>query len=446
MKNILFSFWTTLLLGVATVMQAQKPGFYVNGRYLYDRCGEKVVLRGVNEMSVFIGSDPVGANYFPEIRKSGSNCVRIIWKMTDTQGKEANLDGLIQNCINNKMIPMIDLHDATGPYWNMLPQLVAYWTRPDILAIIKKHEKYLLVNIANELGDENVTEKMFVDGYKKAIQQMRAAGIHTPLVIDAQDWGKNLEMLDKTANTLLNSDADKNIMFSAHLYWPKKYGADDAFITNALQNAVNKGYCLIIGEFNGYGAWAGQGISVCSADGEINYQTILRECQKHEIGWLFWSWGAASNTGGGDKLCTIMDMTDGGLYSKLKAGFMTEIAVTSPYSIKNTSVVPKSILNGTCQSVAESYIKLKSNGLYVSDLPITAQKGTYKMDFDTNVPLKDLLIQSNASWLKTVTSPTGFAIEATANPKKLPRTAVITVIYRQKPTVKATLNVKQVGF
>jgi hypothetical protein len=244
----------------------------------------------------------------------------------------------------------------------------------------------------------------------------------------------------------LNSDPDKNIMFSAHLYWPKKFGADDAFITNALQNAVNKGYCLIIGEFNKYGAWAGQGISPCTADGEINYQVILRECQKHEIGWLFWSWGAASNTGGGDALCTIIDMTDGGLYSKLKPGFMTEIAVTSPYSIKNTSVVPKSILNGVCQGVTESYIKLKSNGLYISDLPITAQKGVYNIGFDTNIPLKDLVIQSNVSWLKTISSPTGFAIEAAANPKKLPRTGIITVTHRQKPTVKATLNVKQVGF
>jgi hypothetical protein len=275
---------------------------------------------------------------------------------------------------------------------------------------------------------------------------MRAAGIHTPLVIDAQDWGKNLEMLDKTANTLLNSDPDKNILFSAHLYWPKKFGADDAFITNALQNAVNKGYCLIIGEFNKYGAWAGQGISPCTADGEVNYQTILRECQKQEIGWLFWSWGAASNTGGGDALCTILDMTDGGLYSKLKPGFMTEIAVTSPYSIKNTSVVPKSILNGACQGVTESYIKLKSNNLYISNLPIVAQKGVYNIDFDTNIPLKDLVIQSNVNWLKTVSSSTGFRIEAAANPKKVPRTALITVRYRQKPMVKATLSVKQVGF
>ncbi|MEO0044004.1 MAG: hypothetical protein RL329_3452, partial [Bacteroidota bacterium] len=154
----------------------------------------------------------------------------------------------------------------------------------------------------------------------------------------------------------------------------------------------------------------------------------------------------ASNTGGGDALCTIMDMTTNGMYANLKTGFMTEIAVTSPYSIKNTSVIPKSILNGACQGVTESYIKLKSNNLYISNLLIVAQKGVYNIDFDTNIPLKDLVIQSNVSWLKMVSSSTGFGIEAAANPKKLPRTALITVRYRQKPMVKATLSVKQVGF
>lgn len=30
-----------------------KPGFYVSGRFLYDKCGNKVVLRGVNEMVIW---------------------------------------------------------------------------------------------------------------------------------------------------------------------------------------------------------------------------------------------------------------------------------------------------------------------------------------------------------------------------------------------------------
>ena len=61
----------------------QKPTFYVEGRYLHDPRGNKVILRGVNKMSVWDGDDPTGAIYFPEIRQTGANSVRIVWKITN---------------------------------------------------------------------------------------------------------------------------------------------------------------------------------------------------------------------------------------------------------------------------------------------------------------------------------------------------------------------------
>jgi len=34
------------------------------------------------------------------------------------------------------MIPIIELHDATGE-WQKLSMLVDYWTRPDVLEVLK---------------------------------------------------------------------------------------------------------------------------------------------------------------------------------------------------------------------------------------------------------------------------------------------------------------------
>lgn len=342
--------------------------FFVHGRYLYDPSGNKVILRGVNKMSVYEKiEDSEGAISFPEIRKTGANSVRIVWKTTpDTPATRAVLDALITNAKNNKLIPMIELHDATGD-WSGLKGLVDYWVQPAIVSIIQKHQRYLLVNIGNEVGKDTVTDNDFIAGYvsptqvgyKYAIQTMRAAGIHTPLVIDAPDWGKKLKTLNNTAATLLGADPDNNLIFSVHLYWPMHEGAvgpdfigetnfikaDANFIKTRLQEAVDRSYPLIVGEFSQWGA-PNQGPNICTGGGEIDYQAILAECDKHGIGWYAWEWGP----GNGyvpkteteperyDGPCQVMDMTPDRMFANLKQGWAEKVAISSPYSIKNTSV------------------------------------------------------------------------------------------------------------
>lgn len=319
----------------------QRETFYTQGRYLYDRLGNKVVLRGVNKMSVWDEEDPTGNVSFPEIRKTGANSVRIVWLINkDGIPTDLNtLDALITNAKQNRLIPMIELHDATGN-WNQLQELVEYWVQPDVINLIEKHQAYLLVNIGNEVGsyDDQVSANQFIEGYTNAIQTMRAAGIKTPLVIDAVDGGKKLDLLDATAPTLLSIDPDYNLLFSVHLYWPKFGGADADFIRSKLQNSVSVGYPLIVGEFSRFGAWAGKDVSVCSPAGEVDYQTILEECYTQEIGWYAWEWGPGNDYY--DPLCSVMDMTSDRLFDNLKPGWATEVAISSPYSIKNTSITP----------------------------------------------------------------------------------------------------------
>jgi mannan endo-1,4-beta-mannosidase len=328
---------TTLLFAVTAIAS---PGFQVQGRDLYDRNGERVLLRGINKMNVWTDHD--GSASFPEIRKTGANTVRIVWAIDpgDWNPTAADLDVVIGNAVAQQLIPMIELHDATGD-WAGLRALVDYWVRPDVVAVLRKYEQVLLVNVGNEVGDDTVTTDMFVGAYRNAVQRMRDAGIRAPLVIDAPDWGKNLDVLTAAAPALLGSDPDHNLLFSVHLYWPKLFGADADFIRTNLQLAADAGYPLIVGEFSRYGAYAG-GASMCSDAGETDYRTILAECDRLGIGWYAWEWGPG-NTGGGDPLCDVMDMTVDGTAATLKAGWATEVVVTSPYGIAATSVVPSSM-------------------------------------------------------------------------------------------------------
>ena len=225
--------------------------------------------------------------------------------------------------------------------WSRLPDITNYWTQPEIVNIIQKHQEYLLVNIGNEVGNESVTEAQFVDGYTSAIQTMRAAGIHTPLVIDASEYGKNLDILDATADRLISADPEKNLLFSVHLYWSIFDGADANFIRSKLEKSVSLSYPLIVGEFSHFGAFAGEGVSGCSANGEIDYKTIIEVCHQNEIGWYAWEWGPGNNFN--DPLCAVMDMTPDRLFANLKPGWAEEVVISSPFSIKNTSVMPPTL-------------------------------------------------------------------------------------------------------
>ncbi|HEU5430065.1 MAG TPA: cellulase family glycosylhydrolase [Thermomicrobiales bacterium] len=314
--------------------------FTVSGRTIRDPAGNPVILRGVNKMSVFDDDDPTGGISFPEIRKTGANTVRIVWAIRPSLGRKGPktdpnvLAQLIDTAIANRLVPMIELHDATGK-WSRLGDLVAYWTQPQMVDIIAARQHALLVNIGNEVGNDRVKPSKFVAGYTHAVQALRCAGIHTPLVIDAPDYGKNLDTLNATAAALLDADPDHNLIFSVHLYWGIADGADANYIREHLEEAVAANYPLIVGEFSEYGAYNGND-SICAEGGRIDYQTILAETDSLGIGWYAWEWGPGNDFE--DPLCSVMDMTPDRLFAHLQPGWAHEVALDSPHSIKNTAV------------------------------------------------------------------------------------------------------------
>jgi mannan endo-1,4-beta-mannosidase len=253
---------------------------HVEGRFLYDASGEKVILRGVNKMVIWVDV-PAGKNPFPEIAKTGANATRIVWNDTGTSDA---LDRMIRACVDAGMIPIVEDHDATGKLEN-LPRTVAYWTRPDVRAVLQKHAEYLLLNVANEAGDGSVTTDVFVDAYRASVKTLRDAGLAMPFVIDAPDWGKNLDVLLHAAPALTAADPRHDLMFSVHPYWRYSKGATDAALTKKLEESVANDVPLLVGEFSPY-------VTDGSNDTDsIRYTNIMDQCQRLQIGWLVWEWG-----------------------------------------------------------------------------------------------------------------------------------------------------------
>jgi mannan endo-1,4-beta-mannosidase len=320
-------------------------GYHVVGRHPYDRCGERVVLRGVNKMIIWTDID--GIPSCGEIAKTGANTVRIVWL---TSGSAAQLDEVISNCVAEQLIPMVDLHDGIGD-WSMLPILVDFWTRPDILEVIARHRRYLLINIGNEVGRANVTPYEFRTGYESAVNRMRAAGIHVPLIIDGTDWRKDIDILQSEGPGLIEGDPDHNLMFSIHMWWPRMWGYSAETVIDELEESVDMELPLIVGEFGNL--WTE------SAYGEIPYLTIVEWTHLLGVGMIPWEWGPGNNPQ------TWLDMTVDGTFDTLQ-GWGLEVAVTNQFSIHNTAVRPRSMVNGWCGSTSPTSVR-RSRGRRLAD-------------------------------------------------------------------------------
>lgn len=338
----------SLFLSLQISLAQNSPGFYVDGRYLYDYNNEKVILRGANAMLVYW--DKHGLVNYPELAKTGANCCRIFWKLDSPAPTPADLEITIQNCLNNKMIPIPCLWDATGD-WSQFQKCVDYWSSTSISAILKKYENHLILNIANEVGNEITEQEVFRSNYKAAVEQLRNAGIHVPLIIDADRWGRNAYSVINNGQYLLDQDPDHNLIFSWHLWDPYYYemGAKNT-IKKVIDSAVAENICFIVGEFGPC-----EQCDYCKAT-RIEWEYLIQYCHQNEIGWLAWVWRWTD--------CHSLITYDPGNYGDwTNSPWGESISVTSPYSIQNTSVRPGSItgLNDPERSPGTDYFRVFPN-------------------------------------------------------------------------------------
>jgi mannan endo-1,4-beta-mannosidase len=360
---------------MARPVRAAAPNtMYVSGRFLFDKFGVKFIPYGINHMTLW--TDISGSLSCPEIAKTGANIIRLQWLTTGTADQ---LDTAITNCRGSKLVVMPELHDATGD-WSKLSSLVDYWVRPDIVAVLQKHQEYILINIGNEVG-QTVADADYISGYTTAVTRMRTAGIHVPLVIDASGYGQNINGLQANGPTLTQNDPDHNLMFSIHMWWPYEWGHTDQEVIDEIAQSVAMNLPLIIGEFGN--EWDE------TAQGAIPYKIIIREAHLNQVGYLPWSWGPGNNPQ------AFLDMTTDQTYATLHSWGL-EVAVTDPNSIKNIAVrpawldtVPPTAVPTSVPSNLVSYLK-----------PVTASSVT-----GTNTAAKAVDGSAGTRWESAIADP-----------------------------------------
>jgi mannan endo-1,4-beta-mannosidase len=229
--------------------------------------------------------------------------------------------------VDSKLIPVWELHDATGDFSKM-STIDAYWNNAATLAVLRQFESHVIVNLANEAGDYNVSDSTFTSTYSSIISKLRAAGLRMPFMIDAAGWGRNVEQLLRVAPAIQAADPLKNVLFSWHQY---DVGSDQpARVASAFSTAVAQKIPLLVGEFGPVAAGA------CTQ--AVDYRAVITQAQTYGLGYLAWSWdnmnGDCATASG-----SAFDMVADGInLSTLKAGFATEVTLSHAASIQKTAI------------------------------------------------------------------------------------------------------------
>jgi mannan endo-1,4-beta-mannosidase len=263
-------------------------GFHVKGTKIYDSNCNEFIMRGVNYPYAWYTADV--QKRFGDVASMHSNLVRVVMATGGqwTRTSAADVTNIISWAKSNKLIAMLEVHDATGfseKAQAVNPsQAVDYWVSSDISSALKGTEAYVMINIANEAFGNNTTEQ-WEPFYVSAVPKLRNAGLHHLLVVDAPNWGQDWSytMRDKDGpEKIFKADPEKNVVFSIHMY--DVYNSASV-VTDYFTKFLAKGLPLIVGEF---AADHGPGK-------EIAEDTILSLSQQKGVGYAGWSWSGNSS-------------------------------------------------------------------------------------------------------------------------------------------------------
>ena len=347
-KN-LFTAISFVFLGFTVYSQNGNSALTLDGRLLKDSCGETIILRGVNHGNIW--ATDIGIPEFSQIAQSKANCVRICLErkyeswvggnpvILDLRGGQ--IDTIITAALDQKLIPIVELHDFTdgsiehSHIQTNLDSAVMFWTKPGVMAALKKHARFLILNLANEPEHWSDTEQDFYDACSSAITAIRTAGLKVPIMIDGMHWGQDHTFFINNGNgvNLLTGDPEHKLLFSVHTYW-ETTSVTDAEMTTRFTNMYDSNLPFVIGEF------AYDIGNTCT--NTINSHLIMDLCQQNHFGYLYWWWGFYNATSN-----NCLSMTPTGTYAGL-AGQGLEVAVSNSNSIQNTSVRPHLITDGSC--------------------------------------------------------------------------------------------------
>ncbi|MNE00660.1 Mannan endo-1,4-beta-mannosidase precursor [compost metagenome] len=279
---------------VDTTPTPSSGDMYVKDGQLYSATGQRFVARGIN---LQYGDNPgVAFAAITPIANTGANIVRLqLRKHTTAQELRSALDGIVaRNMVAMPMYWESDVTCQSNP--QPLQTAVSSLWLGSWKAVMQdaKYRGKILLNIANEWGEDTNSYADFVSTYKVLIKQLRDGGYTMPLVIDAAHCGQYVQsFLGGRGGELLSADAQRNLLFSLHAYhWLWDSSAE---IDAAIAQMKGQNLSFLFGEF---------GDKRFQAPNNVDHYHLLSKSQSESVGWIAWSW---KGNGAGEE--EVLDMS-----------------------------------------------------------------------------------------------------------------------------------------
>jgi mannan endo-1,4-beta-mannosidase len=334
-------------------------GYHVVGRYVYDPCGQKLLVRGVESVAWNSTTAPIGyedPKFVAQVAETGANTLRILpYESPEWSGQPKPVIGMsyqsvsqvkteITNILSAGLVADIGLAGGTVTYTSKGdPVIPSAYTDPAWKAMLQAPaiEDHLLIHALGE-GTQTSSAQWVADA-KSVVAQFRAAGYTAPLYILPDTYGRDLPAVLKYGASIEASDPLHNVVFGWQAYWGVSYS--NKSITNPMTDTTSYYqhlYHMSLDQAMQDVATAPFPIQIgltYYSDPTIDpteivpYVQLMTLAQQDGIGWLWWDWSLDNESlvwaGQYGYWATNNTTPDGKTYAQ-------EVVVNAPDSLRNT--------------------------------------------------------------------------------------------------------------
>ncbi|MEM9188257.1 MAG: hypothetical protein AAGF12_03735 [Myxococcota bacterium] len=268
------------------VVPTPRGHLYTEGRYLHDSCGNRLIVRGVEQV-IGLGIDVDGSweLLLDEIAGTGANAIRILPNLE--QLGPSDVDQLLTAIGNRGMIAYVTPGIPEGTP-DLAEQTIAWFLRGDVREVLLRHERYIVLDAyqEGEFDDRSQWEAEATD----AVSRVRAAGYRAPLVAlmnlfgrdlpSGLDGGARVVAADPMGNTIIGWQAYWGVDGNGYNYYSDIYGMTLSQAMERVRDAefpIQVGLDAVTDPF-------------VSPESRLDYQTLMRDAQSYDVGWLWWDW------------------------------------------------------------------------------------------------------------------------------------------------------------